>query len=49
MLELQTEGAGCFRIASTLNREGTFNPRSGRPWYYGTVRTILVNAVKHAG
>jgi len=44
MLELQAEGAGCFRTATVLNEEGTPNPRTGRPWYYGTVRTILENA-----
>ncbi len=44
MLQRQAEGAGCYRIASALNREGTPNPRTGRPWFYGTVRTILENA-----
>ena len=48
MLELQAEGAGCYRIASVLNREGSVNPRTGRPWYYGTVRDILVTARRWA-
>jgi DNA invertase Pin-like site-specific DNA recombinase len=41
MLRLQAEGAGEFAIASALNRQGIPNPRTQRPWYYGTVRAIL--------
>ena len=44
MLELQAEGAGCYRIATVLNAEGTQNPRTRRPWFYGTVRAILESA-----
>ncbi|MHC4136110.1 MAG: recombinase family protein [Planctomycetota bacterium] len=48
MLELQAEGSGCYRIASVLNREGNVNPRTGKPWFYGTVRDILVTAGRRA-
>lgn len=44
MLTLQAEGAGCYRIASALNAEGVENPRTGRPWFYGTVRAIVTSA-----
>jgi len=48
MLELQAEGAGCYRVASVLNAEGTVNPRTRRPWFYGTVRAILESAQRQA-
>ena len=41
---LRDEGKGCYAVASALNREGTPNPRTGRDWFYGTVRSILKNA-----
>jgi len=44
MLALADEGAGPFRIASRLNREGVANPRTGRAWYAGTVRSIVATA-----
>jgi DNA invertase Pin-like site-specific DNA recombinase len=44
MLELKADGAGCYRIATVLNAEGTVNPRTTRPWFYGTVRAILTSA-----
>ena len=46
MHDLRTAGAGCYRVASTLNREGSPNPRTRRPWYYGTVRAILATAAR---
>jgi len=44
MLDLRHRGAGEYAIASALNREGTRNPRTGRPWFHGTVRAILATA-----
>ena len=41
MRELARDGAGSYRIASVLNADGLVNPRTGRPWYFGTVRAIL--------
>jgi len=34
-------GAGCYRIATVLNSEGVANPRTGQPWFWGTIRAIL--------
>ncbi len=48
MLRLRKQGAGEFAIASTLARAGIPNPRTGRPWYYGTVRAILKSAARRA-
>ncbi len=41
MRRMQRGGSGCYRIASALNAEGGVNPRTARPWYYGTIRAIL--------
>jgi hypothetical protein len=41
MVELNDAGNGAWRIANTLNAEGTGNPRTGRPWNYGTVAHII--------
>jgi DNA invertase Pin-like site-specific DNA recombinase len=46
MLELQDAGAGEYAVASALNREGVVNPRTGRPWFHGTVRAILHSAAR---
>jgi len=46
MLKLEAEGAGCYRIATVLNADGTYNPRTGRPWFYGTLRSIIESARK---
>jgi DNA invertase Pin-like site-specific DNA recombinase len=46
MRGLSEEGAGCWRVASVLNTEGTGNPRTGRPWFFGTVRAILESAAR---
>jgi len=48
MLELQDAGAGEYAVASALNREGVVNPRTGRPWFHGTVRAILRSAGRRA-
>ena len=42
--ELRDAGKGCYAIASALTREGVVNPRTERPWYFGTVRAILQSA-----
>jgi len=44
MLALREAGLGGHRIAETLNAEGPGNPRTGRPWHYGTVRAIIKSA-----
>lgn len=50
MLALRVEGLGAWRIAAELNKNGlgngdgpTLNPRTGRPWNYGTIAAILRN------
>ncbi len=48
MLRHRAEGAGEFAVASALNRAGIPNPRTGRPWYFGTVRAILKSAERRA-
>ncbi len=48
MLQHHAEGAGEYAVASALNRAGIPNPRTGRPWYYGTVRVILKSAERRA-
>ncbi len=48
MLAHHAEGAGEYAVASALNRAGIPNPRTGRPWYYGTVRAILKSAERRA-
>ncbi len=48
MLRHHAEGAGEFAVASALNRAGIPNPRTGRPWFYGTVRVILETAERRA-
>jgi len=49
MLALREAGLGGHRIAETLNAEGPGNPRTGRPWHYGTVRAIIRSAAKRVG
>jgi len=46
MRRLAGEGAGCYRIATVLNAEGKINPRTGLPWFWGTVRAILEGAAR---
>ncbi len=41
ILALRAQGLGPRRIASALNDEGAANPRSGRPWHYGSLKAIL--------
>ena len=41
MVQLNDAGNGAWRIAKALNAQGTGNPRTGRPWNYGTVAQIL--------
>ncbi len=44
MKRLGARGAGSYRIASALNAARIPNPRTGAPWYWGTVRVILDGA-----
>lgn len=46
MRRLAGKGAGSYRIASVLNAEGIANPRTGAPWFWGTVRAILEGAAR---
>ncbi len=41
ILELRAQGLGPRRIANTLNSGDVANPRSGRPWHYGSIKAIL--------
>ncbi len=41
ILELRSQGLGPRRIANTLNSGDVANPRSGRPWHYGSIKAIL--------
>jgi len=43
---VKEDGAGGYGIATALNGEGTPNPRTGRPWFFGTVRAILESAAR---
>ncbi len=48
--ELRDAGKGCYAIASALNREGVLNPRTGKAWFFGTLRSVLRTAVgSHLG
>ena len=47
--ELQHEGRGCYAIATRLNREGVHNPRTGREWFFGTMRSVMRTAGNDAG
>jgi DNA invertase Pin-like site-specific DNA recombinase len=49
MMRLRSRGNGARRIAAKLNRDGTLNPRTGRPWNYGTVAAILRTATRREG
>jgi len=42
--ELQAEGLGAKSIATRMNDDKGFNPRTGRPWFHGTVRDVLTRA-----
>ena len=44
MLGWQAEGFGPYKIARLLKEETGDHPRTGRPWYWGTVRVILERA-----
>ncbi len=41
---LADQGKRCFAVASTLNREGVVNPRTGREWHFGTMRSVMRTA-----
>lgn len=41
ILRLDAEGCGSRRIARTLNDAGQGNPRTGKPWTFGTIAAIL--------
>ncbi len=42
--ELRDVGKGCYAIATRLNREGVHNPRTGKAWFFGTVRSVMRTA-----
>ncbi len=44
ILALHDRGWGAYRIATGLNAKGAFNPRTGRPWNWGTLRGIVRTA-----
>jgi site-specific DNA recombinase len=46
MKRLAGRGAGSYRIATVLNAEGVRNPRTGLPWFWGTIRAILEGAAR---
>lgn len=48
MLALQRKGLGALRIANALNAAGIANPRTGRPWNFGTIGAILRTAARRA-
>ncbi len=48
ILALRAKGLGSKRIARALNRAGRINPRTGRPWNYGTVAAILRTAARRS-
>lgn len=48
MLQLREDGLGARRIARALNEDGIVNPRTGRPWNFGTVASILRTADRRA-
>jgi len=44
LLALHAEGCGSWKVTQILNRESRNNPRTGRKWAEGTVRSILATA-----
>ena len=44
LLALHAEGYGSWKVTQILNRESHHNPRTGRAWAEGTVRSILATA-----
>ncbi len=44
MLGWQAEGFGPYKIARLLNEATGDHPRTGKPWYWGTVRAIVQRA-----
>ncbi len=47
ILALRTQGLGPRRIAAALNMRGVTNPRSDRPWHYGSIKAILRTVARH--
>ena len=45
LLALHAEGYGSWKVTQILNRESRNNPRTGRKWSEGTVRSILATAL----
>ena len=42
MVRLRSKGLGAMRIANALNeRKRDHNPRTGEPWKFGNIRTVL--------
>ena len=41
ILELRDAGCGAYKIMTTLNAEGTINPRTGDVWRLGTLQSIV--------
>ncbi len=46
--ELRAAGKGCYAVASQLNRDRVLNPRTGREWFFGTVRSVMRTAASPA-
>jgi len=44
ILALAAEGRGSWKVTQLLNADAGANPRTGRPWAEGTVRSILATA-----
>jgi DNA invertase Pin-like site-specific DNA recombinase len=41
---LEAQGLGPKAVAARMNAAGLLHPRTGRPWFHGTVRDILARA-----
>ncbi len=48
ILKLSSSGKGAKAIAALLAAEGVGNPRTGRPWNYGTVAAVVRTAKRRA-
>jgi len=44
MVALASEGHGSWKVTQLLNADASTNPRTGRPWAEGTVRSILATS-----
>lgn len=44
MRAFEAQGHGAKAVAGRMNAAGVLHPRTGRPWFHGTVRDILARA-----